>query len=466
MKLRHLLAALCALLSFLPALPTLAAASPTAVNVRIEGASETLFEGPLAVEPHDVLASSDTNPTPRPCDGINALDPENVVPAPTPTSASADAMALIGETFDGKWYPGFDDYFITRFGPDREAGGKSWGILVNDTFTSVGGCQYQLDEGDEVLWIYDAFGGRPDLALFPESEAAGGRPLTATATLNQPFGVEVVAFEDSQEDTPSEHPGREGSTLFPHADVSPVTTNAKGFERVDTADPATVVTDAEGKAQITFTTAGWHRIKATVPGAAQEEAIRSNRLDVCVPAMGRSDCGALPAEDQVRVPPSTGGEEGGPGSGEAGGGPGDGDGGSGGSGGSPSSGSGGDSPGGGSSPTGSGSSQPSGTAPQPGPLRVSVPSLDRAKLRQGRLGVSWKVLEAGAGVRRWTISSQALGAKPAPYVKRASGTTATSASVRLPPGDAYRLRFTITDTLGRTSMMTLGKVVIPGGRRG
>jgi hypothetical protein len=95
-----------------------------------------------------------------------------------------------------------------------------------------------------------------------------------------------------------------------------------------------------------------------------------------------------------------------------------------------------------------------------------VPSLDRAKLRQGRLGVSWKVLDAGAGVARWTIASQALGGKGAPYVTRASGTTATSASLRLPPGHAYRLRFTITDALGRTSNLTLGKVVVPGGRRG
>ena len=31
--------------------------------------------------------------------------------------------------------------------------------------------------------------------------------------------------------------------------------------------------------------------------------IRSNRLDVCVPEPPASDCGALPAEDQVRIPP-------------------------------------------------------------------------------------------------------------------------------------------------------------------
>jgi hypothetical protein len=497
MKNRHLIVALCAFFSFLLGLPALAAASPTVVEVRIEGAAETLFEGPLAVEPHGVLASSDTSPTPRRCDGINALDPGNVVPAPTPTSAAADAMSLIGQTFDGKWYDGFDDYFITRFGPDAESGGRSWGIQVNDTFTSVGGCQYQLGEGDEVLWIYNAFNGRPTLALYPESETAGGRPLTATATLGRPFEVEVVAFGDGAEGTPAAHPGREGSTLFAGAAVAPVTTAANGFERVEAGAPATVVTDAEGKASITFTTPGWHRIKATVPGATEEEAIRSNRLDVCVPASGASDCGALPAEDQVRTPPSVGGggetpgggggEDGGagggatadpgPGSGPPDGSPSDGSPGGGGStsagpaggasgGGTPSGDrSGGCSANGGSTTAGGGPSRPTCATSHPAPLRVVAPRLDRSRLPQGLVGVSWKVRGA-TEVRRWTVSSQVLGRGQAPYVGRASGTSGTSALLRLPRGHAYRLRLTIVDARGRASNLALGKVVVPGGRRG
>ena len=50
-------------------------------------------------------------------------------------------------------------------------------------------------------------------------------------------------------------------------------------------------------------------------------------------------------------------------------------------------------------------------------------------------------------------------------MKRASGAAATSASLRLPPG-TYRLRFAVTDGLGRTSNVTIGKVVVPGGKRG
>jgi hypothetical protein len=468
MRIRNLFATLCVAISAVLTLASIAEAAPTTVNVRIEGATETLFEGPVAVEPHAVKASSDT--VQRPCDGINSLDPENTTPEPTPTAAAADAMTLAGETFDGKWYPGFNDYFITRFGPDAEKGGKSWGILVNNTFTSVGGCQYQLDGGDEVLWVFNAFNSRPFLALFPAAAnyTAGPRPLTATATLGEPFEVEVAAYADDQEGDPTEGSVRAGSTAFEGADVSPVTTGANGFEKVDTADPATVETDAQGEASITFTTSGWHRIKATVPGAGEEEAIRSNRLDVCVLGPGETSCGAPPAEDSVRVPPptveeGTGGEEpGGGGDEEAAGG-----------GGEPPIGEtppvftlpNGNGGGGSGSPTSASTAGASSTTPAPakaGPVRVSPPKLDRGKLKRGRLDVSWTVLRSGAGVKSWTIASQLVGARKAPFVRRASGSTATSASLRLPPGASYRLRLTIVDALGRASTVTIGKVTVPG----
>src|SRR6201996_2375238 len=308
MRIRNLFATLCVAIPSLLLFSSVAEAAPTTVNVRVEGSTETLFEGPVSVTAHGVKASSDT--VERPCDGINSLDPWNTTPEPTATSSAVDAMSLIGETFDGQWYPGFDDYFIKRFGPDAEHGGKSWGIVVNNVFTSVGGCQYQLDAGDEVLMAFNAFEFRPILALFPADVSGGSQPLTATATLGEPFEVEVDSYEDDAEDTPPEHPERAGSSGFGGADVSPVTTNpVDGFEKVDVEDPVTVVTNSAGKASITFTTPGWHRIKATVPatapGVTEEKTIRSNRLDVCVPAVGQTGCGVLPADDEVRVPQAT-----------------------------------------------------------------------------------------------------------------------------------------------------------------
>jgi hypothetical protein len=285
---------------------SLAWAAPTQVNVRIEGRSETLFEGPIWTEGHDVEASSDTQE--RSCDGINPNDPGNVTPGPTPTAAAVDAMSLIGETFNGQWYGGYDDYFITRWGPDQEEDDMSWGILVNNVFTDVGGCQYELRTGDEVLWVYDAFAHRPFLALFAADEhyTSGARPLTATAELGKPFEVEVLDYDDDTEDVPPAAPERGGSSPYEGADVSPARTSATGFEQVQTKSPETVKTNAEGKASITFTEPGWHRLKATaVNVGGEEDAIRSNRLDVCVPAEGANGCGEPPVEDQVRTPPHT-----------------------------------------------------------------------------------------------------------------------------------------------------------------
>jgi hypothetical protein len=281
-----------------------AQAGPTEVNVRVEGRSETLFEGPIVTEGHEIEASSDTQE--RSCDGINPNDPQNVTPGPSATAASVDAMSLIGETFDGRWYPGYDDYFITRWGPDSEAEDMSWGILINNVYTSVGGCQYELSAGDEVLWVYDAFQSRPLLALLPAAAGytSGNRPLTATAELGKPFVLEVLAYTSHGEAGPPAIPERTGSSPLEGADVSPVANTAKGFGQVQTSSPETVKTNAQGKASITFTTPGWHRIKATAVNAeGHEDAVRSNRLDVCVPAKGATGCGEPPAEDLVRTPP-------------------------------------------------------------------------------------------------------------------------------------------------------------------
>ncbi len=284
---------------------TSAQAAPTLVNVRIEGKSETLFEGPVLTEGHDVKASSDTQE--RPCDGIDPLDPQNKTPGPTPTAASADAMSIVDETFDGQWYPGYDDYFITRWGPDEQdpADGAYWGILVNDVFTKVGGCQYELHENDEVLWVYDAFKERADLALFPAGDTASRPPLTAVAQLDRPFVVQVDVYKDDKEGNPPVEPDRADATPYEGAEVAPVLTSSKGFEQVETASPEAVTTNSEGKASITFTTPGWHRIKAGTPvdGENEEGAIRSNRIDVCVPAAGETGCGPSPAEDDPRTPP-------------------------------------------------------------------------------------------------------------------------------------------------------------------
>jgi hypothetical protein len=417
-----------------------AQALPTQVNVRIEGAERTLFEGPILTEGHEVEASSDTQA--RSCDGIGANDPENVVAGPTPTAASADAMSLIGETFDGQWDSRYDDYLLTRWGPDEQnpSDAAYWGVLVNNVFPDVGGCQYELGGGDEVTWVYNAFAAHPALALYAAGSTSGARPLTALAQRGEPFEVEVRDFGSVSEGVPPAQPERTGSTPYEGADVSPVEAGEKGFERPETENPATVTTGADGKASITFTTPGWHRIKAThLDAEGHEDAIRSNRLDVCVPPEGELECGRPPFEDEPRTPayletgeePPLEHEE--------------------------------------PSPAPAGTTQTSATTgvaaftarTAAGMLRVRSAHFDARGTARGLIGVHWQPIDGGAGLASWTISSRTLGQKGAKYVIRAHGTRATSALVKLAPGVAYELELTVTDSLGRSATSAIGKVLVP-----
>ena len=416
-----------------------AQATPTEVNVRIEGRTETLFEGPILTEGHNVRASSDTKAPKggRRCNGLN--NGQNPTPGPTPTTASVDAMSIIDEDFDGLWYgEPFEDYFIKRWGPDgqSEAKGEFWGVGVNNVFTSVGGCQYQLDAGDAVLWTYDAFSGRPRLGLYPAGYSGGAKPLTALAELNEPFEVEVDAWDATGEGDPPASPQRTGSEPFEGAEVAPMTVGSGGYEKVDTGSSAMVETDEHGLAEIIFTEPGWQRIKATVVGSGKESVVRSNRLDVCVPDPPATDCGPLLPDDLVRTPPPV--EPEGPGEEEP------------------------------SQPEGGGQAgsaqQGSGAAPPPtavGQVQLQLPRVDRSRIAQGVVKVSWRVLDPGAGIEKWTISSKTLGRKGARYVPRARGKGGTSAALRLPGGATYLLRITVTDALGRSSTASIGKVQVP-----
>lgn len=292
---------------------TAALAAPTELTVRVEGKEKTLFEGPILTEGHQIRAASDSQV--RPCDATNNhAHPEAM---PTPTAAAADAMELTGQAWDGNWFNGYDDYYLTQFGTDHEdlGAGQYWGVLVNGVFTPVGGCQYGDRAGDEVLWAYDAFSGRKFLWL-----AAAGDPTVAPRTplptayveVDQPLSLLVESYEGGG--SPPER--AEGIT------VAPVQTEAgTGDQTVEVDDPSAVVTDSQGSAEVTFDTPGWHRIKA------QKEAgfIRSNRLDVCVEPAGGGGCGPLPADAALRTPPRYldepgGGQEPGGGNEEPGGG--------------------------------------------------------------------------------------------------------------------------------------------------
>jgi hypothetical protein len=261
-----------------------AGAAPTVVNVRIEGASTTLFEGPVRTEGHAIKAHSEAEA--HPCDGTNGG--KHATPGATPTAAAVDAMSIIDEPFDGKWFPGFHDFLISSFGSEAS---EHWGVFVNATFTDTGGCQIELTEGSRVLWGSNAAkvgAGARFLSLSLNGETLGAAVPSTTVVAGTPLTVtvqEYVSGKEGVEATPVPATG---------AEVSPVATAMNGVQTTETANPESVLSGASGTAQITFASVGWRRLKASLAGA-----VRSNRLDVCVVAHAGETCKARP-DDEIR----------------------------------------------------------------------------------------------------------------------------------------------------------------------
>ena len=398
------------------ALPAAAPAAPATVGVRVEGATQTLFEGPLRSAGNPVRAASDTQQ--HHCDGTN--NHQNPGPGPTATGAAVEGLRLEGAGFDARWFPGFDDYYINRFGPDAENGNAYiyWGVLADDVLTDVGGCQAQLHDGQRVLWAYDAFHDRGFLKLAVAGDVGPSPAPTATVGAGQPLTVRVTRAYG--EKSPN-FVGLAGVT------VAPVTTAANGFQTVDTTAPGAATTAGDGTAALTFATPGWHRVKADAgPGGA----IRSNRLDICVEATAGAGCGAAPADTLVREapplppdpigPPADGGGAGGGGTG-------------------------------------------AGTVParKAGAPVIELPRFTHAGDARGRVGVRWRILQKGAGVKSWSFASRDAGAKRGASTVRAKGTKGTTATLTLPAGRTWAIRATFVDALGRAVSEDVGAVLVP-----
>ncbi len=118
-----------------------------------------------------------------------------------------------------------------------------WGLVLNFQFTQTGGCTTQVRNGDEVLWVFDAFSKTHVLKLTGPASATTGVPTT----------VKVV---DGQNGSPAA-----GATV-------------NG-----------VTTDADGNAAVSFASAGVYRLKAE-----RADSVRSNALTLCVDPPGADPC--------------------------------------------------------------------------------------------------------------------------------------------------------------------------------
>jgi hypothetical protein len=249
-----------------------ASAAPVTVNLRVEGATKTLFEGPIAT--HGETFETESSKGSHPCNykenGPSSEKKETFEDGgnegATPTTALRDAAVQAGLAFNAEWFgsgsegkenPG--DFLVTQVGGDisnSEKNNEYWGYAVNDTTAVVGGCQIALAPGNEVLWAYNYFNLKHLLSLSGPS----------SVTVGVPFTVHVV----------------DGQTGEPISGAA-IGELASGVTNTSSSSP---MTNMAGNATVTLTHVGAVTLKAT-----QSESVRSNGVSVSIDPPGTCACG-------------------------------------------------------------------------------------------------------------------------------------------------------------------------------
>jgi hypothetical protein len=156
-----------------------ASAAPVTVNMRIEGASTTHFEGVVTT---DARATIDGGSGPHPCDGTNK---GAAAPVPTAGAALATASEQAPFSFAATWFgSGADDYFLNTVQgetPDFNATQTFWSLFVNGTPANTGMCgeDAYLRQGDDILWAVTD-GDDPLLAISGPTGAHRGDAVSVS----------------------------------------------------------------------------------------------------------------------------------------------------------------------------------------------------------------------------------------------------------------------------------------------
>src|SRR3954447_12563819 len=153
--------------------PAAAQAAPTKVKVRVEGATKTLFEGAVTTDAHPVDGGDGSGP--HVCDGTNGG--RQRTPGPTATGALDDAAKLANLSWSGSYNPSFSDFIVSKIGPDAASSTQFWGVAVQWNPLQVGGCQFKVSPGEEVLWAYDLFSKKHVLRLSGPRRVRSGKTI-------------------------------------------------------------------------------------------------------------------------------------------------------------------------------------------------------------------------------------------------------------------------------------------------
>ena len=231
-----------------------AAAAPVTVELRIEGPTRTLFEGPVTTDVRPFRFTGET--TAHQCDGTTV---GGASPSPVPTRGAALAAAAERTPFSivGSWHAQFGASFTEIAGESVAFDPGTNRFLAefkNDAFAGLGACADPIQSGDDLLFAY-ADGSEKLLELSGPARARPGEAVTVRVT--EPSGAPV-----------------EGATV--------------GGRQ----------TAADGRAVVGPLARGDNDLKAAKTGA-----IRSNRLRVCVTDGADGACGTLQPNPPDRTAP-------------------------------------------------------------------------------------------------------------------------------------------------------------------
>jgi hypothetical protein len=229
------------------AAPAGAAGAPAAVSVRVEGAGDTLVPR-TALTTTTMPVVKDNNPS-HSCTGTSV--------------AGALEQATAGD-WSGSWDPSYK-YSVQAIKSETHAfgSGNYWGLFVNDTPSSTGICDTELQAGDEVLF-----------APLPESGATVGvlrlKGVPATAAPGSAIAVTVTRT----------------ATTYDPTTYAPTTTAGPGAGVTVSGGGATATTGPDGTARIVLSQTGPATLRAAKSGD-----IRSASEPVCVTTGDDGQCG-------------------------------------------------------------------------------------------------------------------------------------------------------------------------------
>ena len=232
-----------------------AAAAPVNVQLRIEGPTRTLFEGPVTTDVRPFRFTGDA--TEHQCDGTTV---GGTSPSPVPTRGAALATAAEQTPFSvvGSWHPQYGASFTEIAGESVKFDPGTSRFLAeykNDVSASFGACSDPIQSGDDLLFAY-ADGSEKLLELSGPARAQPGQTATVRVT-ETPSGTPVA-----------------GATV------------------------GAATTSADGTAVVGPFPRGDNDLKAAKAGT-----IRSNRLRVCVTDGADGACGTLQPSPPDRTAP-------------------------------------------------------------------------------------------------------------------------------------------------------------------